>query len=230
MPQPVDRATNIVPDLPGTTVGNGLDKAAEDAALANSIHVTASKDLAETALVANAELNALRDERDNANRLRDDAEREIKMLEAQAQKAVREAVNVVGNSLSYKVEDAIVVHFRKPWRLPLLPVELTRVLRARRRGGHFKMRDALADISRRPSQRLAPRDPAVSLPSDEIQACTDTKRLRQFLWEAFHRQDVVVCRTVYKRLQTLSKVTANARDQRYLEKISGALINQARDL
>jgi glycosyltransferase involved in cell wall biosynthesis len=223
MPKPVDRASNNVPDQISTTKGDEFNKEAANATLQNGIRVSTSTNLAETALVANAELNALRDERDNANRLRDDAEREIKMLEAQAQRAVREAANVVRNSLSYKVGDAIVVHFRKPWRLPLLPVELARVLLARRRGGHIKMRDALADISRRLSQRSAPQGPAISMSTDEILACTDATRLRQIFWEAFHRQDLGVSRTVYRRLQALNKGTSSAREQRYLEKISNVL-------
>lgn len=213
MPKQVDHASNNVAGLHPTT---GIGRTAA-AGSDSDTRIVSSSDLGGSLVVLTAQLSALREE---TLRLRTEAERDLGMLEARAQRAVQDTVNVVRSSLSYQIGDAIVRHFRKPWRLPLLPVVLARVLIRWKKVDHRGMRDAIATISQSITQPLAFGAP-MSLA--DVSASSDTKHLRQTFWDAFHRKDVGTCSIVYTRLRGLNKAAPSDREQKHLEKIAGNL-------
>nr|WP_314092481.1 glycosyltransferase family 4 protein [uncultured Shinella sp.] len=219
MPKQVDHASNNVAGLHTTTGTESIGSTAAAGSDSDTLTVPSS-DLADPLVALTAQLSAFREE---AQRLRADAERDIRMVEARAERAVQDTVNLVRSSLSYQIGDAIVRHFRKPWRLPLLPIVLTRVIVRWKKGDHPKMRDAIATISRSITQRSASPEIGAPMSLADVLACNDMKLLRHTFWEAFHRKDVGTCSLVYKRLRGLNKAAPNDREQKYLEKIAGNL-------
>jgi len=219
MPKQVDHASNNVAGLHPTTGAELIGRTAA-AGSDSDTPIVPSSDLEGSLVVLTAQLSALREE---ILRLRTDAERDLRMLDARAQRAVQDTVNVVRSSLSYQIGDAIVRHFRKPWRLPLLPVVLARVLIRWKKGDHRGMRDAIATISQSITQPLAFPEIGAPMSLADVSASSDTKHLRQTFWEAFHRKDVGTCSLVYTRLRGLNKAAPNDREQKYLEKIAGNL-------